>query len=39
MYNVIVENDILQWNDETGKMYHFPKSYLKYLTRDARVIY
>jgi len=39
MYTVIVENDISQWNDETGKMYHFPKSYLKYLKRGARVIY
>lgn len=38
-YTVIVENDISQWNDDTGKSYHFPKSYVKYLTKGTWVIY
>jgi hypothetical protein len=23
-YTVITENDISQWNDETGSIYHYP---------------
>lgn len=38
-YTVIVENDVSQWNDDTGKSYHFPKSYVKYLTKGTWVIY
>lgn len=38
-YTVIVENDISQWNDDTGKSYHFPKSYRKYLISGTNVVY
>ncbi|WP_406874901.1 hypothetical protein [Acinetobacter baumannii] len=27
MPTVIVENDISQWDDLTGEVYHFPKRY------------
>ena len=36
---VIVENDISQWDDQTGVLYHFPKRYEKFLTPGSEVIY
>ncbi|HHC6537145.1 TPA: HNH endonuclease [Vibrio parahaemolyticus] len=39
MYAVIVENDVSQWDDDTGVLYHFPKRYLKYLEPGTQVIY
>lgn len=39
MYAVIVENDVSQWSDATGTLYHFPKRYLKYLQPGTKVIY
>ncbi|TDS12346.1 HNH endonuclease [Sphingobacterium paludis] len=36
---VIAENDHSQWNDVTGKTYHFPKRYLKHFQRGTRLIY
>ena len=36
---VIVENDISQWDDQTGVLYHFPKRYQKFLTPGSEVIY
>ena len=36
---VIVENDISQWDDQTGILYHFPKRYEKFLTPGSEVIY
>lgn len=36
---VIVENDISQWEDETGSVYHFPKRYHLFLTPGTEVIY
>jgi len=38
-YTVIVENDISQWEDSTGILYHFPKSYTKFLQPGTKVIY
>lgn len=38
-YIIITENDISQWKDNTGRAYHFPKRYLKYLTKGTIVIY
>ena len=28
---IITENDVSQWEDQTGVLYHFPKRYEKYL--------
>lgn len=39
MYAVITENDVSQWDDETGILYHFPKRYSKQLLPGSRVIY
>lgn len=39
LYTVIVENDQSDWNDDTGRHYHFPKRYLSYLTPGTKVIY
>lgn len=36
---VITENDVSQWSDETGILYHFPKRYLKFLKSGTRVVY
>lgn len=36
---VITENDISQWEDETGSAYHFPKRYLGLLAQGTEVIY
>jgi 5-methylcytosine-specific restriction protein A len=39
MPTIITENDISEWNDETGVRYHFPKRYLPYLPPGTPVIY
>lgn len=39
MYAIIAENDVSQWNDETGVKYHFPNKYKRILTPGTRVIY
>jgi putative restriction endonuclease len=36
---VIVENDTSMWADETGKVYHFPRSYRALLTPGLEVLY
>ncbi|MFJ4387947.1 HNH endonuclease [Pseudomonas sp. NPDC089408] len=36
---IIVENDISQWEDETGAVYHFPKRYKALLVQGTEVIY
>jgi len=36
---VITENDVSQWDDKTGVLYHFPKRYQKYLIPGTEVIY
>ena len=38
-FAIITENDISQWDDETGVVYHFPKRYLKFLQPETKVIY
>ena len=38
-YAVITENDVSQWKDKTGELYHFPGSYINILPRDTLVIY
>jgi 5-methylcytosine-specific restriction enzyme A len=39
MFAVITENDESQWDDHTGKSYHFPKQYLNFLKPGTKVIY
>ena len=39
MPTVIVENDISQWDDLTGEVYHFPKRYKDLLLAGEKVIY
>lgn len=39
MYTVIVENDVSQWDDQTGSLYHFPKRYSKHLLPGTKVVY
>ena len=39
MYAIITENDVSQWDDDTGVIYHFPKRYQKYLATGTKVIY
>jgi len=36
---IIVENDLSQWEDETGAVYHFPKRYKTLLAQGTEVIY
>ena len=36
---VIAENDVSQWADQTGVVYHFPKRYQAILTPGTQVIY
>lgn len=36
---VIAENDVSQWADQTGVVYHFPKRYQALLTPGTQVIY
>ena len=38
-YLVIVENDISEWEDETGVKYHFPKKYLKLVVPGSQFVY
>ena len=38
-YSIIVENDVSDWNEETGKLYHFPVKYIKHLKPGTKVIY
>jgi len=38
-YVVITENDVSQLKDNTGREYHFPKRYLKYLTKGTFIVY
>ncbi|MBG6074007.1 putative restriction endonuclease [Polaromonas sp. CG_9.7] len=38
-YAVIVENDESHWRDETGKNYHFPNRYRKFLLPGTIVVY
>lgn len=38
-YTVITENDVSQWEDETGSRYHFPKRYKDYLKPGTQLIY
>lgn len=39
MYAVIVENDISEWDDKTGSIYHFPSMYKKILVEGVEVVY
>jgi putative restriction endonuclease len=39
MAAVIAENDESPWEDQTGRLYHFPARYLPILTPGQRVIY
>lgn len=39
MYTVIAENDVSQWDDQTGSLYHFPKRYSKHLLPGTKVVY
>jgi len=39
MPTVIVENDVSQWDDLTGEVYHFPKRYKELLLPGEKVIY
>ena len=36
---VIAENDVSQWDDQTGVLYHFPKRYKSLLTPGMQVVY
>ncbi len=38
-FTIITENDISQWNDITGKIYHFPSKYRQLLTPGTKIIY
>ena len=39
MPTIIVENDVSQWEDRTGEVYHFPKRYRELLLPGEKVIY
>lgn len=39
MPTIIVENDISQWDDLTGEVYHFPKKYKDLLLAGEKIIY
>ncbi|WP_285056634.1 DUF3883 domain-containing protein [Pedobacter ginsengisoli] len=39
MFAIIAENEVSQWNDETGVKYHFPNKYKRILTPRTKVIY
>ncbi|TDS92711.1 MULTISPECIES: HNH endonuclease [Rahnella] len=36
---VLTENDVSPWDDETGKLYHFPKQYQKSVSPGMRFVY
>lgn len=38
-YAVIAENDVSQWDDKTGELYHFPKRYADLIPPGTLVIY
>lgn len=38
-FTVIAENDISEWDDRTGELYHFPSRYRKLLLPGTQVIY
>jgi predicted HNH restriction endonuclease len=38
-YAIIVENDVSDWDDQTGEFYHFPKKYIRILQPGTKVIY
>lgn len=38
-YAIITENDVSNWSDKTGELYHHPKRYLKYIPEGTKVIY
>jgi predicted HNH restriction endonuclease len=38
-FAVITENDISQWQDDTGVLYHFPKRYAAILKPGTKIIY
>lgn len=38
-YAAITENDISNWSDKTGELYHFPKRYVDILKPGTKVIY
>lgn len=39
MYAIITENDVSQWNDETGVKYHFPNTYKRILQPGTKILY
>ncbi|AKQ44434.1 hypothetical protein TH63_00345 [Rufibacter radiotolerans] len=39
MYTIITENDVSEWDDRTGTLYHFPNRYLKFLQPETSIIY
>lgn len=39
MHAILAENDVSQWNDETGVKYHFPNTYKRILQPGTKVIY
>ncbi len=39
MYAVIVENDISEWEDATGSVYHFPHRYESLIPPGTKVLY
>jgi len=39
MYAVIVENDISEWEDATGSIYHFPHRYESLIPPGTKVMY
>lgn len=38
-YLVITENDVSQWKDKTGEVYHFPNKFRKDFTSGTRAVY
>ncbi|WP_156390437.1 HNH endonuclease [Rhizobium sp. Root1203] len=38
-YTVIVENDLTQWEDDTGSRYHFPRRYSRLLTPGTLLLH
>lgn len=38
-YAVITENDESAWDDQTGRLYHYPNRYLKHLEQGTLAVY
>lgn len=38
-YAIITENDVSEWNDNTGISYHYPQKYVNLLKEGTRIIY